>query len=145
MNHCCSEQMDNGANPYVVNIRQRAEENQNFRTAIWTGCHLQMTLMCIPSGGEIGLEIHEDTDQIIMVEQGEAVVKVGKCKNQLNLSDKICEGDVVFIPAGAWHNIVNTGNEPLKVISVYAPSNHPKGTIQRTKADADREEQCRQE
>ncbi len=78
------------------------------------------------------------------MEQGEAVVKVGKCKSQLNLTDKICEGEAVFIPAGAWHNIVNVGNVPLKVFSVYAPPNHPKGTMQQTKADAEREEQCKQ-
>lgn len=71
-------QTDNGPNPYVANIEQQAVQNQNFRTAIWTGCHLQMTLMCIPPCGEVGLEIHPDTDQFIRVEQGNAVVGMGK-------------------------------------------------------------------
>ncbi|MEY8428319.1 cupin domain-containing protein [Lachnospiraceae bacterium 46-15] len=115
-------------------------QNSNFRTAFWTGCHLQMTLMCIPPCGEIGLEIHEDTDQFIRVEQGKAMVKMGKCKEQLNFQQTLCMGDAVFIPAGTWHNIVNAGMHPLKVSSIYAPPNHPWGTIHQTKADADIEE-----
>lgn len=136
----CVRQTDNGANPYAVNIRQTALQNQNFRTAIWTGCHLQMTLMCIPPCGEIGLEIHEDTDQFIRVEQGKAAVKMGRCRERLEFTENICEGDGVFVPAGIWHNIVNIGRIPLKVSSVYAPPHHSKGTIHCTKEDAARAE-----
>lgn len=136
----CVGQTDPGPNPYVINIEQTAMQNRNFRTAVWTGCHLQVTVMCIPPCGEIGLEIHPDTDQLIRVEQGTAVVKMGECKNQPDFQQNICKGDVVFIPAGTWHNIVNTGRNALKVSSVYAPPNHRRGTVHLTKADAEREE-----
>lgn len=136
----CDAQTDHGPNPYVANIGQMALKNQNFRTAVWTGCHLQMTIMCIPPCGEIGLEVHEDTDQVIRVEQGMAVVKIGKCANQVDFKQNMCKGDTVFIPAGTWHNVINIGRDALKVSSVYAPPNHRRGTVHHTKADAEREE-----
>ena len=73
---CCSKSTDNGLNPYAANIKQITIQNQNFRTAVWTGCYLQMTLMCIPEHEEIGLEFHADTDQFIRIEQGKATVKM---------------------------------------------------------------------
>ena len=135
-----AKQIDKGPNPYSTNVEHMAMRNPNFRTAIWTGCHLQMTLMSIPICGEIGLEIHPDTDQIIRIEQGTAMVRMGKDKNQMDYQKNICQGDAVFIPAGTWHNMINMGRTPLKVSSIYAPPNHPRGTIHRTKADAEREE-----
>lgn len=134
------EQKDYGSNPYVASVVQMASQNQNFRTAIWTGCHLQMTLMCIPPWGKIGLEIHEDTDQFVRVEQGNAIVKMGRQKDKMELCKSMCRGDTVFIPAGTWHNIVNTGRNDLKISSIYAPPKHPKGTVHRTKEEAEREE-----
>ncbi len=133
-------QKDYGANPYVANIGQMAVQNQNFRTAIWTGCHLQMTLMCIPPCGEIGLELHADTDQFVRVEQGNAVVKMGRRKERMDFYQNMRSGDAVFIPAGTWHNIVNAGRNFLKVSSIYAPPHHPKGTVHRTREEAEREE-----
>jgi mannose-6-phosphate isomerase-like protein (cupin superfamily) len=124
-------EMDHGPNPYVVNVEQAASENQNFRAAIWTGNYLQMTLMSIPKGGEIGLENHPDTDQFIRVERGSAVVKMGKCKERTDFQKRMCCGDGVFVPAGTWHNIMNTGRMELKVSSIYAPPHHPRGTLQR--------------
>lgn len=137
--HCVS-QTDYGPNPYVINSEQTAKQNRNFRTAVWTGCHLQMTVMCIPPCGEIGLEVHPNTDQLISVEQGTAVVKIGECENQLHFQENICKGDAVFIPAGTWHNVVNTGKNALKLSSVYAPPNHRWGTVHPTKTDAERED-----
>lgn len=136
----CVRQTDNGCNPYVANIEHLTRQNTNFRTAIWTGCHLQMTVMCIPPCGEIGLEIHTDTDQFIRIEQGTAVVKMGEWKDKLSFQKNLCKGDGIFIPAGTWHNIYNVGMKPLKLSSIYAPPNHPKGTIHRTKEDAEKEE-----
>lgn len=133
-------QTDNGPNPYVVNIEFAAAENRNFRTAIWTGNEMQMTLMCIPPCGEIGLEIHEDTDQLLRIEQGTAIVKIGRCRNQLEFQKHVCKGDIVFVPAGSWHNVVNMGRNPLKISSVYAPPKHRRGTVHRTNADAEKEE-----
>ena len=131
------ELADYGPDPYVVNIAKEAMQNKNFRTAVWTGCYAQMTLMCIPVGTDIGLEIHETTDQIIRIEQGLALVKMGCNKERADRSWNVCMGDVIFVPAGTWHNIINTGNIPLKVSTVYAPPHHPAGTIHRTKADAE--------
>ena len=133
-------QTDNGPNPYVVNIEFAAAENRNFRTAIWTGNDMQMTLMCIPPCGEIGMEIHEDTDQLLRIEQGTAIVKIGRCRNQLEFQKHVCKGDIAFVPAGSWHNVVNMGRNPLKISSVYAPPKHRRGTVHRTKADAEKEE-----
>lgn len=133
-------QEDCGPMPSVGNVRQMAADNSNFRTAIWTGSHLQMTLMCIPPCGEIGLEVHEDTDQLIRVEQGMAEVRMGSSQCRQEFWRELYVGDVAFIPAGTWHNVINAGCCPLRVSSVYAPPNHPWGTIHRTKADAKREE-----
>lgn len=140
MNYCCGAMTDMGPNPYVANVKNEAVENQFFRTAVWTGEYLQMTLMSIPPCGEIGLEVHSDTDQLIRVERGNAIVIIGKCRNQYDIKQNMCEGDAVFVPAGAWHNIINTGRNSLKISSIYAPPNHLRGTIHRTKADAEREE-----
>lgn len=112
-------------------------QNQNFRTALWTGCHLQLTLMCIPAGGEIGLEVHPDTDQFIRLESGQGMAMMGACKDKLNFQKCIGADDAVFVPAGTWHNIINTGRCPLKLYSIYAPPHHPHGTVHRLKADAD--------
>lgn len=134
-NHC-SGTSDHGPGPYVANIEQITLQNSSFRTAVWTGCHLQMTLMCIPPCKEIGLEIHPETDQFIRIEQGNAAVQIGECKDHLDFRRTMCRGDAVFIPAGTWHNILNTGRAPLKVSVFYAPPHHPWGTIHRAKAEA---------
>lgn len=136
----CKRQTDYGAKPYVTNVEQMAEYNTNFRTAIWTGCHLQMTLMSIPTCQEIGMEMHPDTDQYIRVEQGNAVVRMGRCKNQMDFQQNLEKGDGVFVPAGTWHNIINTGKCPLKVSSVYAPPHHPWGTVHTTMEEAGKAE-----
>ena len=131
---------DCGPEPFIVNINRAALQNTNYRTALWTGCYLQLTLMCIPVGGEIGLEIHPDTDQFLRIEDGNGTVMMGNDKNCLNFQCPVCSGYAIFIPAGTWHNVVNTGNRPLKIYTVYAPPHHPRGTVQRTKAQADAEE-----
>lgn len=138
-NEFCGFQTDFGPNPYVANITQKAMRNSNFRTAIWTGCNMQMTLMCIPVCSDIGVEIHQDTDQIIRIEHGMAMVQMGNDKWNLDFNQNLREGDTVFVPAGIWHNIINTGRRVLKVASIYAPPHHPAGTIHRTKAEAEME------
>ncbi len=129
------EQTDYGPDMYVVNVERMAEENEDFRVAIWTGCNMQMTLMCISPCDEIGLEVHEDTDQFLRVEEGCAIVKMGECKCRQDFRQHIHRGDVVFVPAGTWHNIINIGSCPLKISSIYAPPNHPWGTVQQTKEE----------
>ena len=127
---------DHGPNPYVVDIEELTVSNTNFRTAAWTGSNLQMTLMAIEPGDDIGLEVHEDHDQFLRIEAGTARVEMGPTETELESWD--AEDDyAVFVPAGVWHNIINTGTEPLKLYSIYAPAEHPHGTVHATKAEAE--------
>lgn len=128
---------DNGPEPFVVNIEEATKANDNFRTALWTGKHLQVTLMNINVGDDIGLEMHPDVDQFIRIEEGQGLVKMGKNKDRLDFQTKVCDDFAIMVPAGTWHNVINTGNRPLKVYSIYAPPQHPHGTVHKTKADAE--------
>lgn len=130
---------DKGPNPYVVNIEELTLENENFRTAAWTGSQMQMTLMNIQPGDDIGLEIHDDHDQFLRIEQGLATVLMGPSEEELESWD-IEEDFAIFVPAGVWHNVVNTGHEPLKLYSIYAPAEHDHGTVHETKEIADEAE-----
>lgn len=130
---------DYGPEPFVMNINEVTKQNNNFRTALWTGNHLQVTLMSINVGESIGVEMHPDVDQFIRIEQGYGLVQMGNNKNNLNFERKVYDDFAIIIPAGKWHNLTNIGNVPIKLYSIYAPPNHPKGTIHRTKADAEHE------
>ena len=130
---------DYGPEPFVVNIEEITKENNTFRTALWTGNHLQLTLMSIPVGESIGLEIHPDTDQFIRIEQGDGLVQMGTNKNNLNFQRRVYNNFAFVIPAGTWHNLINIGNIPIKLYSIYAPPKHPRGTVHITKADAEHE------
>ncbi|OTA41280.1 MAG: cupin [Symbiobacterium thermophilum] len=126
---------DRGRTPYVVNIAQAARQNRNFRTALWTGEHFQVTLMSIPVGEDIGLEVHPTTDQFVRIEEGQGLVQMGPSRDRLEFRQMAYPGSAVMIPAGTWHNITNTGNRPLKVYAIYAPPEHPFGTIHPTKPE----------
>lgn len=128
---------DYGPEPFVINIKEATKQNNNFRTALWTGQHLQITLMSINVGESIGLEIHPNTDQFIRIEQGIGLVQMGDDKNNLNFERKVYDDFAIVIPAGKWHNITNIGNVPIKLYSIYAPPKHPKGTVHSTKEDAE--------
>ena len=130
--HC-----DHGPCPFAVDLQQAVLKNTNFRTALWTGSHLQLTLMCIPAGGDIGSEMHPDTDQFLYVEQGMGTVKMGENKDCPAVQRQIQSGSGILVPAGSWHNVVNTGCGPLRLFSLYAPPQHPEGTVHRTKKDAE--------
>lgn len=138
-NRCFIPMNDYGPEPFVINIDKATRQNTNYRTALWTGQYLQLTLMSIPVGGEIGLEVHPDTDQFLRIESGIGIVMMGSSKNRLNYQRPVSDGYAVFVPAGTWHNIINTGNCPLKIYTIYAPPHHPQGTVQTTKAVADME------
>lgn len=128
---------DYGPQPYVVNINEASKQNNTFRTALWTGKHLQVTLMSINAGDDIGLEVHPDVDQFIRIEEGQGLVKMGSSKDKLDFQANVYDDFAIMIPAGTWHNVINTGNKPLKVYSIYAPPQHPHGTVHMTKADAE--------
>ena len=130
---------DYGPEPFVVNIEEITKANNTFRTALWTGEHLQLTLMSIPVGESIGLEIHPDTDQFLRLEQGEGLVQMGKDKNNLSFQKRVSNNFAFVVPAGTWHNLINIGNIPIKLYSIYAPPKHPRGTVHLTKADAEHE------
>ncbi|WP_347562810.1 cupin domain-containing protein [Clostridium sp. HBUAS56017] len=132
---------DYGPYPFVVNIEEATKQNNTFRTALWTGENLQLTLMSIPVGGEIGLEIHPETDQFLRIEDGEGIVKMGRRKDSLDFQHKVYDDFSFIIPAGIWHNLVNTGNKPIKLYSIYAPPQHPHGTVHPTKDDAEEAEE----
>lgn len=130
---------DYGPEPLVVNIEEITKLNNTFRTALWTGEHLQLTLMSIPVGESIGLEIHPDTDQFLRLEQGEGLVQMGRDKNNLTFQRRVSNNWAFIVPSGTWHNLINIGNIPIKLYSIYAPPKHPRGTVHLTKADAEHE------
>jgi len=131
---------DYGPEPFVVNIEEATTQNNNFRLALWTGCHLQLTLMSINVGEDIGLERHDNLDQFIRIEEGEGLVLMGDSECNLDFRRHVSDDYAIVIPAGKWHNLINTGNKPIKLYSIYAPPEHPHGTIHRTKADAEADE-----
>lgn len=132
---------DYGPEPFVVNIEEATKQNNNFRTSLWTGDNLQVTLMSIKPGEDIGLEVHPTVDQFIRIEEGQGIVKMGDSKDRLDFQRKVYDDYAIFIPAGKWHNVINTGDKPLKLYAIYAPPEHPRGTVHKTKADAEAAEQ----
>lgn len=132
--------VDYGPEPYVGNISILSSQNSYYRTALWTGDSLQVTLMSIPINGEIGKEMHADVDQFIKIEEGCAIVTMGENETYLNQRQRVNRDYAVIVPAGTWHNIINIGNVPLKLYSIYAPPEHPIGTTHKTKIDAEKAE-----
>lgn len=130
---------DYGPKPYVTNIESATLNNENYRSTLWTGKNLQVTVMAIQPGHEIGLEVHDDHDQFLRIEQGIALVYLGTSEDDLA---ETTAGDdyAVFVPAGTWHNLVNSGDEVLKIYSIYAPAEHAHGTVHVTKKQADEDE-----
>jgi mannose-6-phosphate isomerase-like protein (cupin superfamily) len=108
-----------------------AEESADFRRVLWTGRHAQLVIMTIPSGGEIGEEVHPDTDQILTFVSGTGEARVAGERTA------VAAGDLVAVPAGTKHNFVNTGPNPLVLYTVYGPPEHAEGTVHRTKEEAD--------
>jgi mannose-6-phosphate isomerase-like protein (cupin superfamily) len=116
---------------YFGNIEELTEENSDFRRVLYSGSKLQLVLMSVPPGEELGGEIHPDTDQFFRIEEGKGMIVVD------GVTHKVAEGDGVVIPAGAHHNVICTGHDALKLYTIYAPPKHRDGLVQRTKADAE--------
>ena len=127
---------DSGPEPFVTDIERATLGNDAFRASLWTGTHLQLTVMCLQPGEDIGLEVHRDRDQFLRVEEGSGLVEMGVDREALSLRRDVGEGAVVLVPAGSWHNVTSTGEGPLRLYSIYGPAEHPRGTIHLTKAEA---------
>ena len=134
-----NDSTDHGPDPFVANIEEATRANSNYRTTLWTGNNLQVTLMTIQPGHDVGLEVHMTTDQFLRIEDGKATVYLGDSRENLQ-SWEADNDDAVIVPAGTWHNLVNSGDRPLKVYSIYAPPQHPHGTVHATKEDANADE-----
>jgi mannose-6-phosphate isomerase-like protein (cupin superfamily) len=127
---------DIGPEPQSFDLERATRENKNYRTVAWSGRYLQVTLMSIPVGGDIGLEMHPDTDQFLRLDAGRGRAQVGPSKDQLTFDRKVSDGWCVLIPAGTWHNLTNIGDKPMQVYAIYAPAHHKPGKVHRTAADA---------
>jgi mannose-6-phosphate isomerase-like protein (cupin superfamily) len=116
---------------FVDDIEARTEKNRDYRHVLYTGAHLQLVVMSLDAGEEIGEETHEDTDQFFRLEQGTGEVEIDGHVTKIEADSGI------VVPAGARHNVRNTGREPMRLYTIYAPPHHADGTVQRTKAEAD--------
>jgi mannose-6-phosphate isomerase-like protein (cupin superfamily) len=117
---------------FIADIEDRTEANRDFRHVIYTGPHMQLVLMSLEPGEEIGEETHESTDQFFRVEEGKGEVEIDGRVTRI-------ESDMaIVVPSGARHNVRNTGKKPLKLYTLYAPPHHEDGTIQHTRAEAER-------
>lgn len=117
---------------WIGDIERATLANETFRTVLFTGDYLQLTVMSIEPGDDIGEEVHEGHDQFLRIEGGSSA--------RVELGDEVRDVEedwAVIVPSGVRHNVINTGSEPLKVYSLYAPPEHPDGTVHRTKADAE--------
>lgn len=116
---------------YITNIEKETNENDDFRRVLYTTKRSQLVLMSLKPGEEIGAEVHEDHDQFFRVDSGSGKTVID------GVETEISDGFAVVVPAGANHNIVNTGDTDLKLYTIYSPPNHKDGTIHKTKAEAD--------
>src|SRR6188508_3321341 len=120
---------DHGPDPFVTDIEAETLGNNVFRSTLWTGRHLQLTVMCLQPEEEIGLEVHHDRDQFLRIEEGAGRVAMGPTRDDLSFKREVADDDVILVPAGSWHNVVNTGDVPLRLYSVYGPAEHEPGTV----------------
>lgn len=132
---------DNGPAPNAFDIEAATVANDTYRTVAWTGQHLQVTLMSIPAGESIGLEAHPGTDQFLRVDAGRGRCVMGPAADRLDFEQEVSDGWSIQVPAGTWHDVVNTGDEPLRLYAVYAPVHHAPGLVQPTSDDAERDEE----
>jgi mannose-6-phosphate isomerase-like protein (cupin superfamily) len=131
-----NEDGDKGKSPWVLDIEEGTVSNTDYRHAKWTGEYMQMVFMSLKPGEIIDLEMHKGHDQFIRIEQGNARILMGETKEKLSFDEKISDDWAAFIPAGYWHKVENTGNNDLKLYTIYSPSEHPAGTVRKTYQEA---------
>ena len=120
---------------FVADIEDLTEDNTNFRHVLYTGKHLQLVLMALKPGEEIGEEVHADHDQFFRIEKGKGEVWIDGKRT------KVRNVDAIIVPAGARHNVINTGDKPMKLYTLYAPPEHRDGVVRATKAQAEASEE----
>lgn len=120
---------------WTDDIERLTLDNTDFRRVIYTGPHLQLTVMSIEPGGDVGWERHGHLDQFLRIEYGTARLDFGTTEDHVEESRDIKADWALIVPAGVWHNVVNTGDDALKLYSIYAPPEHADGTVHVTKAD----------
>jgi mannose-6-phosphate isomerase-like protein (cupin superfamily) len=118
---------------YVDNIGRETLANEDFRRVLYTGRNLQLVLMTLPPDCDIGEEVHNDRDQFFRIEQGEGIVRID------GLDNRVEDDFAVIVPAGARHNVINTGTEPLRLYTIYGPPEHKDGIVHRHKVQAERD------
>ena len=131
---------DIGPKPNAFDIENATKDNANYRTVAWSGKYLQVTLMSIEPGQSIGLEAHPDTDQFLRLDAGQGQCKMGPTKDNLNFVQEVEDGWCIAVPAGTWHDVINTGSEPMRLYAIYAPVHHAAGKVHGTFDDAQRDE-----
>ncbi len=122
---------------WVADVEKVTLDNTNFRTVLFTGTHTQLTVMALQPGEEIGWEAHPEIDQFLRIEQGSGRAEFGATEASVDETHAVADDWAIIVPAGVWHNVTNTGDEVLKLYSLYSPPEHPDGTVHVTKAEAD--------
>lgn len=112
------------------NIEKETKDNSDFRRVLYTGAHMQLVLMSLAPGQEIGVEVHKENDQFFRFEAGQGAVVVGETRYE------VADGDAVIVPAGTQHNVINTGDTELKLYTIYAPPHHKDGIIRASREEA---------
>lgn len=125
---------------WVADVERATLDNDTFRTVIYTGEHTQLTVMRLGPGEDIGREMHPHLDQFLRLEQGSARVELGRGEDDVEETHEVEDDWAIIVPAGVWHNVVNTGPGDVKLYSLYSPPEHPDGTVHRTKEDAEKAE-----
>lgn len=132
--------VDIGPQPQSFDLEKATLENPSYRSVAWSGRYLQLTLMSIPVGEDVGLEAHPETDQFLRLDAGRGRVQMGPSKDRLDFDREVVDGWAILVPAGTWHNVTNIGDGPMQLYAIYAPVHHASGKIHNTAADAERDE-----
>ncbi len=122
---------------WVQNIEKATLDNTSFRTVLFTGEHTQLTVMRLGPGEDIGWEQHPNLDQFLRIESGTGRLELGKTEDKVDETHDVEDDWAIIIPAGTWHNVVNTGDGEVKLYSLYSPPEHPPETVHKTKAEAE--------
>jgi mannose-6-phosphate isomerase-like protein (cupin superfamily) len=122
---------------WIGDIEKATIDNTTFRTVLFTGEHTQLTVMRLAPGEDIGREVHPDTDQFLRIEKGQARVELGKTEDTIDETYDVEDDWAIVVPAGVWHDVVNTGSDDVKLYSLYSPPEHPANTVHVTKAEAE--------